>query len=312
MSEHFDPYLKWLAIPPEEQPPNHYRLLGVPLFMADADVISHAADQRMAHLKSFQTGQQAAASQRLLTDISVARACLLDVGKKAQYDAELRRHVAAQKAAPAPAPKRMSARPAPLAPPSSVAVEEPDWPIADVDNPGAKKTSKRGGTFKPKRRQLNPAFIVLPVFAVVMGIGLFVFWSQRRETVAPAVGESQLPPGTAAVPQASVARMPPAPVKKLPPRPPVVENLPRTDAAMTQMPHPQADPKPSFPDSLPPTPPQVTVKDPPAKGGARAMVADDDFPTGDEPAKEKGMSDSSTTGQTKAAAPDEAARAKAL
>jgi hypothetical protein len=28
MPEAFDPYHKWLAIPPEEQPPHHYRLWG--------------------------------------------------------------------------------------------------------------------------------------------------------------------------------------------------------------------------------------------------------------------------------------------
>ena len=28
----FDPYYRWLGIPPEEQPPDHYRLLGVKVF----------------------------------------------------------------------------------------------------------------------------------------------------------------------------------------------------------------------------------------------------------------------------------------
>ena len=26
----FDPYHRWLGIPPEEQPADHYRLLGIP------------------------------------------------------------------------------------------------------------------------------------------------------------------------------------------------------------------------------------------------------------------------------------------
>ena len=38
MPESFDPYHRWLGIPPREQPPNHYRLLGIDLFEADADV----------------------------------------------------------------------------------------------------------------------------------------------------------------------------------------------------------------------------------------------------------------------------------
>src|SRR5687768_18381170 len=44
MVDVFDPYHKWLAIPPEEQPPHHYRLLGIKLFESDPDVIESAAD----------------------------------------------------------------------------------------------------------------------------------------------------------------------------------------------------------------------------------------------------------------------------
>jgi hypothetical protein len=87
----FDPYYKWLAIPPNEQPPNHYRLLGVPLFTADADVIDNAADQRMTHLRSYQSGKHSAESQRLLNEVSQARACLLVPEKRAEYDAALKK-----------------------------------------------------------------------------------------------------------------------------------------------------------------------------------------------------------------------------
>ncbi len=62
MASDFDPYHKWLGIPPEEQPPNHYRLLGVKLFEDDPEVIEAAADQRMGHLRTFQTGKRAALS----------------------------------------------------------------------------------------------------------------------------------------------------------------------------------------------------------------------------------------------------------
>ena len=30
--ENFDPYHKWLGISPKDQPPHHYRLLGIDLF----------------------------------------------------------------------------------------------------------------------------------------------------------------------------------------------------------------------------------------------------------------------------------------
>ena len=38
MVEQFDAYHKWLGIAPKDQPPNHYRLLGVDLFEADDDM----------------------------------------------------------------------------------------------------------------------------------------------------------------------------------------------------------------------------------------------------------------------------------
>src|SRR2546423_1607666 len=84
----FDPYHKWLGIPPHEQPPHHYRLLGVSPFEADFDVIHRAADARMAILRSVQNGPHAPQSQALLSQVAVARNCLLNPQQKAQYDAQ--------------------------------------------------------------------------------------------------------------------------------------------------------------------------------------------------------------------------------
>ena len=89
-SKTFDPYHKWLGIRPEEQPANYYRLLGIALFEDDADAIAGAADQRMAHVRSFQAGNYAALSQRLLNELSAVRICLLNPQKKAVYDQALR------------------------------------------------------------------------------------------------------------------------------------------------------------------------------------------------------------------------------
>ena len=36
-SEQFDPYHKWLGIPPHEQPPSHYRLLRISEYESDQD-----------------------------------------------------------------------------------------------------------------------------------------------------------------------------------------------------------------------------------------------------------------------------------
>src|SRR5208283_5330502 len=98
----FDPYYSWLAIPPEDQPPNHYRLLGVKQFESNSDVIDMAANRQMAHLRTFQTRPHAALSQRLLNEVATARVCLLNPQKKSAYDNSLR-----------PAPKVVKAPPLP-------------------------------------------------------------------------------------------------------------------------------------------------------------------------------------------------------
>ena len=90
MGEPFDPYYTWLGIPPQEQPPHHYCLLGVRPFEDNPEVIEHAADQRMMHLRTLHTGEHAALSQRLLNEVAAARICLLNPDKKAAYDEQLR------------------------------------------------------------------------------------------------------------------------------------------------------------------------------------------------------------------------------
>jgi len=97
MAENFDPYHVWLAIPPADQPPNHYRLLGVPLFEDNVETIEQAADQRMGHLRNLQTGKHAALSQKLLNEVAKARVCLLNPEKKAAYDQQLREQLGAQR-----------------------------------------------------------------------------------------------------------------------------------------------------------------------------------------------------------------------
>jgi len=85
----FDPYHQWLGIPSSDQPPHHYRLLGLQLFESDPDVISAAADRQMAFIKECATGPHAAASQKLLNELSAARVCLSDGVGRVTFDVEL-------------------------------------------------------------------------------------------------------------------------------------------------------------------------------------------------------------------------------
>ena len=177
MSTAFDAYFKWLGIPPEEQPPHHYRLLGVPLYVADADVITNAADQRMAHLKGFQTGKYSLLSQEILNEISKARLCLLDARRKAAYDAELRTHLArpSSRAQPAAAPPTSVQPPVSQSPPQRPPVarqlaspQERDQFVFSHDQADIPRQLQR----KPRTNRALPiAFVV-----AALALGAAVVW----------------------------------------------------------------------------------------------------------------------------------------
>jgi hypothetical protein len=119
----FDPYDEWLDISPEEQPADHYRLLGLARFETDAARIAAAADERMARLRTFQTGPRGAYTQKLLNELAAARVTLLDAAGKAAYDGKLAASLSQLEAARrAQAPRPVTQAPAapPQAPPSPV------------------------------------------------------------------------------------------------------------------------------------------------------------------------------------------------
>lgn len=89
MPASFDPYYKWLGIPPRDQPPHHYRLLGIELFESDSDVIEAAANRLMAYLQDLSTGDEVEHAQRLLNEVAAARRCLLNAEKRGAYDTTL-------------------------------------------------------------------------------------------------------------------------------------------------------------------------------------------------------------------------------
>src|SRR5204863_9627220 len=87
VADDFDPYYTWLGIRPEEQPADHYRLIGLRQFEGNGDVISNALDQKMQFLRTLQVGKRSAVSQKVLNEISAAGGVLLDPKKKQGYDA---------------------------------------------------------------------------------------------------------------------------------------------------------------------------------------------------------------------------------
>jgi len=99
MSDSFDPYHIWLGIPPKDQPPNHYRLLGIQELEEHTDVIDAAANRQTTYLHEMAAGPNRKESQQLLNEIAAARRCLLSPEQKLAYDAKLRAELAAAQAA---------------------------------------------------------------------------------------------------------------------------------------------------------------------------------------------------------------------
>ena len=110
-------------------------MLGLVRYENDPDVIENAANQRMAHLRSFQAGRHAAESQKLLNEVAAARICLLHPEKKTAYDEALRQEetppvsVAAPPSSAAPSPwasPRIPPPPLPGLPATESAAMEPE------------------------------------------------------------------------------------------------------------------------------------------------------------------------------------------
>src|SRR3954463_8284914 len=148
--ELFDPYHTWLGIPPSEQPPHFYRLLGLQLFESNQAVIDNAADRQMKHLHAFQAGSYAAASQSILNEVANARVTLLDPRRKTPYDQQLLRAIASsQRAAADQLASSTLIQPPPPAPSQPPARRAP---VQAVFNSNAPSASTRGSVRRPARR----------------------------------------------------------------------------------------------------------------------------------------------------------------
>lgn len=202
MADAFDPWYTWLGIPPSEQPPNHYRLLGVRLFEDNADVIENAADRQMAHLRTFQTSKHGKFSQQLLNDMSAAKLCILNPQKKANYDAALRERLAAITAALASAAPHSgvmfhggaipAGAPLPPAPPVSqgaVATLEPHTGEPDLAEllHGSGGPSVRRVTYRSRRAKETGVLISILAVAVIgiAALGAYLWNRYSAEMLSP-------------------------------------------------------------------------------------------------------------------------------
>ncbi|MHB8955911.1 MAG: hypothetical protein ACYC4U_23270 [Pirellulaceae bacterium] len=169
--EPFDPYYQWLGIPPDEQPPNHYRLLGIRPFEENSAVIQNASDRQMVHLRTFQNGPRAAQSQKLLNEVAAAKLCLLSPDKRAAYDAHLRVPPAGLVGPP---------------PPASVGPAPQEHLPGGLETPAGTppvRISHRNRR-SPSRRTRRRSWVIPTLLSIVGVVGALVAWQllDRRST----------------------------------------------------------------------------------------------------------------------------------
>lgn len=239
MPSAFDPYYEWLGIAPKDQPPNHYRLLGLDTFEPSPEAIANAAEQRTMLLRSRQMGKHSEVSQRLLNEVSAARVVLIQADKKADYDDSLRRSLAAMHGTDATGIDAARLLAPPISPPAQHAIHTPSRPAA--------RTPPQ--SLLPWVDWENP----LPLIGVALGgvlvlllcgIGVAVLmrdFSKPLDPVAkrpsPRIVSVASPPVVKPAPRPLPAVEPaPAPVPVIEPAPtppPVVEPAPAQPPAMT-------------------------------------------------------------------------------
>jgi len=272
MSDSFDPYHQWLGIPPKDQPPNHYRLLGIDPLEDNAKVIESAADRQMTHVRTFQTGKHSAESQKLLNQIAAAKIVLLHPQKKADYDGKLKAELAAvQQKSPAK-PRAKAAAPRPPALPVETTAQPPGIPeFGQFEVSGPASTQR-----ERYLRRRRPVWFQMLTLGVLAG-GLVVLFLLVRELISGdrfRIAEEE-PRQTAenvtktAQQPASVDQTPESPLKTSA-APPEKTTPPKDDPPpKTTDPGPPPPKDPIDQDhTLPPTPPPAAVKKSPVPEAA--------------------------------------------
>jgi hypothetical protein len=94
----FAAYHEWLGIPLREETPNHYEILGIPLFETNNNVISNGAARRISFLQTMVASEFAELAQEIQKEVSRAKLCLLRENSRDKYQDELMKKFAEQSA----------------------------------------------------------------------------------------------------------------------------------------------------------------------------------------------------------------------
>lgn len=82
----FDSYHKWLGIPPEQQPPHYYQLLGISVNEQDTEVIQAAAQRQRASIEDHLHGAHHREASQLIYEIDEAELTLLSPELREDYN----------------------------------------------------------------------------------------------------------------------------------------------------------------------------------------------------------------------------------
>lgn len=288
MSESFDPYVQWLGIRDPKGRPNHYRLLGVDPFESDPNVLENAADRQMAHVRTFQTGRHSAESQRLLNELAAAKVCLLNLEKKAEYDAGLcAEEQPAEPAESSTSPPVPAAEPPvvppPVSPPPPVVSDQPPVLVTTLPEPIQTAPVEFGPQPAPMALSAKQRSPIVSTAVTVLGsmilvlVGLIVWATvysglegEKRGTTGtaadpkagpeadpePQPGNNEVSPGPDSKPESGPDAPGPDPPGPDPPQPDLPEpDIPQVDLPEPDTPKPDT-PKPDTPEPDMPEPPE--------------------------------------------------------
>lgn len=179
----FNPYSEWLKIPPSDQPPDHYVLLGLGRFEDDPQRIDEAAKKRMAYLHQLAGGPNRQAVQQLLGEIASARRTLCNVEAKQAYDQQLLNPT------PIPQPTREESE---AVPGIQIAIETQE--PKKRGQPASKRRAKQPEpetpheSRKPASRSRHNLYMLAScsvLIALIMGLIIYRNLSPRRVAAQP-------------------------------------------------------------------------------------------------------------------------------
>ncbi len=246
----FDAYHIWLGIPPEDQPPDYYRLLGLRQLESRTDVIAMAAERQTSHVRKFASGEHQQRASELLNEIAKARLVLLNPDQRLAYDRQL---PAPETGAPAAPLASQPARPLPLAPqPSSPSPSPPNRRLPA--SPKSLPSKKFGARHSVRKRRRSSVAEWLKV-AVGGVVGLLLGWWLLQTFIlsddpAPDASGGQLAEATSQPGQAPTESTL-DPVPSVPPPANDGESDPNSNSA--EDPPDSAAPLPSEPNANPST-----------------------------------------------------------